>query len=487
MSKPFLTKHPELQWLMSFEFHKSGQTDFDPTDPENYLHHRLTQQQNDVLENLATPGWLTAFLTFGDGCIDHAIGGTRHIGQERYKVVRPNTSLALFYKHKTSGKIELVFYTRYLSISYAFYTDKKTKDDTVSKRIAGNHNQLDTERNRNKRRELQKKILKDMLKLPPFKSISPVNSPYSTHQNKKYYFRIADWFPVGSVWEPWIGARDQRKIRFNIPKWLGLENTIHGLIDSNQCWMLFPNFLWLWPWENKPTPKSLTSKETDYFYTALNKCYIRYDKWEFANTSKPLPTSIQECIDNLRTKLENALSPFPSSLQSGWTKKMFENDSRNPVYFEFIRMFVGLPYNAKSNKLKFPKLKETLEYEVMSHPLFSNTKKRFFTNITIPEPTFIKGEKIQFTSGSQPVRAIVHFNDGFITVNQNLYDVPKMNDKFKILYKNNCWKVPSNKYTPNFFGHTAKKKYWAHVYIFKRDDRFTYDSNDKDEFKFKGP
>jgi len=479
MSKPFLTKHPELRWLMSFEFHQNGSTDFHPKEPENYLK-RLTTQQLDVLNNLAEEDRLTAFIMFGDGRIDHAIGGTRYVGRERYKVVRPNTSLALFYKHPGGlGKIELVFYTRYLSISYAYNTDK----GKVAKELGNLYKKLDTERDETKRKQLKDKILYNLLKMPPAQNMPAVDKHYYFHQYRRCYFRIAEWYRLsGYVLQPWIGVRDQRG---RIPNWLGAENTIHGLIDSNRCWMIFPNFLWLWPWEQTSTPSIVTTKETKYIYTALNKCYSDYKGHRNYRTSGPLPPDIQNCINSVKLKLQSALTPFPNILQSGWTKKLFEDPSRNPVYLDFIRIFAGIRFNSKSSKVKFPSEKKALTYLVKPHS--NNSQLTFRTNITIPENTFIKGEQIIYVTGNLAgsTRTITSYNslNGFVSVNSNFGSKPKANDEFQIIYNNNCW-LPGKKieYVPNYFGRTATNKYWAHVYTFKRNDRFTYDKDDKAKF-----
>lgn len=135
--KPVPTKRPELLALMAHEFHQDGRQDFQDDNELLYYLKRLHPNQIKLLNTTARNNHLTAFITFGDGCFDRLMAahfcdrtlpriparwvpapGGRPGEQLTIMLdnVRPNASLALFYK--TPEKIELVYYTRFFVVSY---------------------------------------------------------------------------------------------------------------------------------------------------------------------------------------------------------------------------------------------------------------------------------------------------------------------------------------------------------------------------------
>ena len=457
---------------MSFEFHKhkDGEDIFDDTEPELYLDHRLHPIQNNLLKYNAKPDSLTAIITFGDGNIDHTMGDTF---TSTKSVVHPNASLGLFYKQLDSqgGDIELVFYTRFLAISYA------VGPYSASRKIRQECKRLETERDSIKRIEIKKIIMKNMLKLNTVMRIPALDEGYGKQEGSKTsHFRIVDWYPVDKVYVPWIAPKYKKNIgnRIVTPRWLYRGNTIHGLHDTQGCWMLFRNFLWLWPNEyQKRTPLTTDSPyyKTDFYYTGLSRCYAGVDLG-YSSTWR------NTCINKV---LKPAGSPPTPGFTPTTRYKMFQLQQQNFVYCEFIRLFSGLKYTHSSKKIIFPR--NPLEYDVSED---SSAKNEFKTNIKIPGDNYLKDEAVYFTNGLTAKIKKYKSDGGKITLYADLPSNPKKGDKFFIFRKLNCWKAPAKKYGPNFFGYNCENntnRFWAYVYVFKRTDRFTYEKGDKKQFQ----
>ena len=469
MGKIFLTEHPELTWLMSFEFHEDGKTKFFDKDPKRYLEKRLHPVQEKLLKDTCEENWLTAIITFGDGNVDNTMGGIFE-KIPAYTIARPNASLGLFYKH-SSSKIELVFYTRFLTISYGSVTPY-----TFAERARDESNKLHTTHDNSTRKTIKADLLKNLKELNSVKVIPEITEDwFLKRESRRSHLRIYEFYRIpGGIYVPWIVPKYQRPIRkkYITPRWLFRRNTFHGIHDTWGCWMLLRNFLWLWPNEYR---KRKPSTGAESFYTGINKCYLRK---KITGQSKDKQ---RKCIKKV-LQADNA--PSTPGFTSTTYHKMFDLRERNFAYFEFVRMFSGLKYTHHSNNVKFPKAH--IEYEVREN---SVSKKEFKTNITIPGDDYLKDEWLKFSSGlTVKIKKYKSFGS-VITLYDDLPDFPKKGDKFTIADKLNCWKSPSTKYGRNFFGYEPgsdnknKKRFWADVYVFKRTDRFTEETGDEDPFK----
>lgn len=458
-----LTEHPELRWLMSFEFHKDGSKDFDPKEPDNYLK-RLHSCQSDRLKK-AKDNWLTAIITFGDGNIDHTMGG---YFDKTSSIVHPNASFGLFYKHPSSKgyDIELVFYTRFLTISY------KVRPVKDSIHIRKKCRELETKTVDSERKTIKEEIRKKMLKLVTVSKIPEISKTWFIHPGAKItQFKIVDWWfievskkPKIKLWVPWFAPKHPRRVdgKLMTPIWLHQRNTIHGLFNTAGCWMLLRNFLWLWPNEYRkrdPDPSVTETKfyKTDYFYTGLNRCYVNFK----TNASR------RKCVK----KILNAKNPPPTGYQPDKYHEMFKPPASNYAYFEFIRIFTGIKYTHYSKAVRFPK--DPIKYQITEQ---SSNRKVFKTNITIPGDDYLKDEWVKFGSGD--TRKIESYKSagGVITLYSDAPFDLKKGQQFEIAKKLNCWKKkwpPS--YGANFFGYDCtknKERYWGDSYIFRRTDEF---------------
>ncbi len=478
--RPTLTEHPELRWLMSMEFHKSSPPfEFDDSEPKNYLQ-RLNSQQLKILEELSEPRKLTAFITFGDGEIDHPMGGLFWIPE--LAIAYPTASLALFYKYPPGNKVELVFYTRFLAISYGPVTP-----GNIASKVRQEIKKLHDEHVSATRKACKKEIMKQMLKLNMIRgnNILPVNTPYN--RQKRYYLFISPHNYAGRIYDgtqnPWLVVKT-RSNRTGIPKFIAKGNTIHGLHNTQGCWMLLRNYIWLWPKENTLTPTPPPSTKRFYtYYAGLNECYQAHWTRTFdreGNVGPPPPGQVS-CINN-------KMLDFPPPAPTYDSTTMFQLGSKNFAYYEFLRVFAGLQYNAYKDYIKFPSKKP--EYRVDPHII--NTHNKFKTNIKIPAKDYYKGEKIKFTSGSLSSQApftIEIYNDlnGFVTIdNVDVSLKPQVGDKFKIVSTKNCWRQGRQiRYGLNFFGQpSSHNKPWADLFVFKRNDKFTDNTGDTTEFRW---
>ena len=243
--RPFLTTRAECLDLMTNEFHKPGQRTFDSTEPDSFIE-RLTCDQLHLLNVKMPKKRLTAFIIFGDGNIDYPMGAD--FCREEGNSVRPNASFALFFKERS--RVELVFYTRFFTISYSHHSASKALCKTFAKDRIANRN-VDS---------LRQRFFEAMKSLVtsgwPFRNQSPfvpLNSWKSPHRYELHIYNLAHPTIVGAH-IPYIGLKDP-SADYKTPPWFsapgGKVNTIHGMLLTKGCWMLTRNFLWNWPDEWK--------------------------------------------------------------------------------------------------------------------------------------------------------------------------------------------------------------------------------------------
>lgn len=433
-----LTARKELQELLRLEFH-SGDGKYDPTELRNYLK-RLTKNQNLLLKSSkAKPGRITAFVVFGDGMIDQPIGGTNDYPKEEIfqHILRPNASLALFYKDK-SGHLELAFYTRFLEVYYLRPGAAEIKD--LCKKL---DNFQDVERTR-------QALFGAMAKgLPALGAFLPATAMPAEKQ--RYYFYINSHTPEGQYAAaiPWIRLFNAQRKE---PECIGAGNAIHGTINTKGCWMLLRNFLWKWPHENDGR-----------VYTDMMKCYLEYR--QNVDFSLQIAEKVKKIL---------GLNVAPTVTQAFFEPK-------NYAYFYFLRLFTGMHFTEYVDGMRYP----SWRHRRLDDP--NNTKLGFKTDLNETVKDFWKGETIYFKGGNlDKMTATAAGYDGNTKMIKlappGLAIEPWSGVQFEL---DNSWCVaPAPVWGWNVFGQRfGFKQAWADVFVFKRTDRFTARTGDQQPFQ----
>lgn len=442
----FVTQRSDLRTLMALEFHENGKKDFVSTEAENYIQ-RLTESQKQLLKsNRVRINQLTAFIVFGDGVIERPTGGTYVTQDMEYQdIIRPNSSLALFYKH-SGEKIELVFYTRFLTASYAIKNEYANEVKAACK-------ELDVGKNINFNKQ---KIFNMMHKLYPVTNLDPVTRvPPEGHTYFFYVKSVDGGQESADLTCPYISVRNASDT--HSAPFIGPGNTIHGIIDTRGCWMLLRNFLWEYPNENVGNT-----------YVELAKLYLIYKKtggYQITIPASNPPKTVRMKIYDL--------------LQKNLSESEVYVETQNYSYMVFLRLFTGLHCN---RYLKFSNPQQNRNNVVLD---IANTPNTFKTDLLVDIDDYWKGENLEFVSSplQGEKQKILGYNASrkVIYLERGVGVTPPPGTKFVI---DNCWSSnPRPKWGPNIFGHTfGYNKPWATVFGFKRTDGFTSDPGDA--FKF---
>lgn len=315
---PELTERQDLLRLMQKEFHKDGDKSFHDHEPRMFLN-RLTEKQIELLNSKRVPSnQLTAFITFGDGFFNRHMGAffDDHPGEDS---IRPNASFALFYKEegKNKKKIELVFYTRFFVISYSMKTMKNLiLARSLCRKLDENYSS-----------EIEKQIFKLMGTSYYVEKFTTLNSkgwnPNNTNNPLRYGLLIGNIDAAVGIqghggYFPWIHLQVKSNNEWITPDWLK-GNTIHGMHNTQGCWMLLRNFIWLYPKEN-----------IGDYHKELSKCYVKF-------LGYPSPNCIEKALS--RKDFMQDQDDKNKAIRKWWW------NGRNYAYLEFIHLFVGLKYN----------------------------------------------------------------------------------------------------------------------------------------------
>lgn len=473
--KPTLTTRPELRQLMASEFHEDGRNAFYPSEPDNYLK-RLHPNQLKLL-NSAKNQHLTGFLTFGDGCIDRlmaadfcdisssqvaAPGGPPNARLATMADnVRPNASLALFYK--TAKTLELVFYTRFFVVSYRI--SRAARQDCAGLATDPNPNQ--------RKQQIFQSMYRGMYTLsgtPKDPSFFPVSSLDARNKYRLVIQSVriesladrAFGRSTGTTsYVPYMVLQKCYGDKWAVPTWMkdpssNKASVIHGIVNTKGCWMLLRNYLWNWPDEN--TGNSFNHFVTCFLaFRAGDSNYIRYVPRYLARHYRPGSSALDFILDH-----------------------------RNHAYHEFTRVFAGMHYNCHKDYVRF-RPERTFTVVAPTSGLPANTAQRFKTNLLEGVDEFWKGEQLWFTSGAlrDQQREITRYegNSRVITVTPSFARAPANGDGF--ILQNAFTPQPAQpQWGPNVFGQTfGFGKSWVDVFLFKRTREFTRDRGDRRTFE----
>jgi hypothetical protein len=412
-----LTLDSDYRRMMANEFHAYDEEAFDPSEPLNYLK-RLTTEQKSLLFKADVPvGRLTAFVVFGDGYALRLMGGVfrEYIRKGALPKItdhaRPNASFALF--NRTSGTVsELVFYTRFLCISYRsdedysgnyrgykgarraklasralFGEDLKAAADYASYSAAdksfidslymlGADTLLDADTligiffEELSRMELLASDFAEVTDADPERF-------YLNHESG--FGGTFDLFRVGidlEVMVPFLtilnsqgGTPDVMILPHpEVVSEVGSEpdeygtNTIHGTLNTLGCWMLLRNYVWNWPRENhevggKYTDYNTFSEEYRKYWEAYDSCYEACCE---AHDDCDDPADAEQCTEQCSiealssidgsqlTTLELPTTSAFTSRGATGKKRILLNWWKNLTYFEFINRFVGYDYTGEN-------------------------------------------------------------------------------------------------------------------------------------------
>ena len=473
-----VTTRPELLALMAHEFHREGRQDFHEEELLHYLK-RLHPQQIKLLNTSARQNHLTAFITFGDGCFDRLMAADfcdRHLptgvprqvqapgGRPTDKLtimldnVRPNASLALFYR--TRQKIDLVYYTRFFVVSYRLSPQAREQCRTYDSHPTA---------------ALRQQIFNSMEKMYTVqgfgqdKAFSHVSRPDPRH---RYRF-VINSVSIESLndaglglsagvnsYVPYIVLQKFYPPKWDVPRWMKTPGTnkfsvIHGVVNTKGCWMLTRNYLWNWPDENRGEN-----------FRHLVTCFLAMR----AGDPNYLPYVGRYLNRRYRP------TSLPEDFLLHW---------RNHAYHEFVRFFAGMHFNCHKD---YVHSRPEKQYKVVrppsGHP--ANTGSSFTTNLLESTDNFWQGEKLWFTSGSlrnqnRPITAFKG-DSRTITVSPAFPRPPQPDDLFVL--DNGFTPTPRPpRWGPNIFGQTfGFGQSWADVHLFRRSQDFTRDRGDRRPF-----
>ncbi|MEM7586925.1 MAG: hypothetical protein AAF560_26275 [Acidobacteriota bacterium] len=437
------TDRPELQRLMTNEFHLPGEEDFVGDQLDSYVQ-RLSASQLSVLDTLVD-NELMAFITLGDGYFDYPMSAG--FSELKTDNVRPNASFALFYRVSPQD-VHLVYYTRFFTVSYAeqgFNRRDCHRYDATTDPIA--------------RAALKKQIYRAMQLIPAVhKHFTPTDRSHTENfrlrLDTRGFFQDLDF-----THSTWIVLEEQVGARWRIPDWLKKQriNTLHGMINTGGCWMFQRNLLFEWPNEIGPAGNARFERYAKAYVAARKDSdwHVKYNE-----------------------EFEVSLPAHDANL--------LLTRSFNPAYLEFLRAFIGVrPLFYQKTLSQFPPHAVTVEI---------GSEDEVVVNLPSAVEDYYRKELMRFddVTSTAALQGKTLMIDGSLPLDQGrtrlllIQSLPARPAAGDIIQRYNAWGETKPKdvfFGPNAFGDFFDKKVFAkdrdggrgfaEVYLWKQKDGFT--------------